>query len=181
MCPCRLVAAGFRESVRGHTGCEVSGSSAGVFRAKVRTEWRSSAPSHCGHASGDGKKACRRGVQPFEKRETVTDQVCATPSPHVAKPTAVRAVGRNQGWLEGFTYLPPAALGGCRRLYLNVDIYSRREVLGASTSGDAAARIVGTCLRGTPHDRRVVHADNESSMKGGTMLASPRDLRVFLP
>jgi transposase InsO family protein len=107
----------------------------------------------------------------------------AKPPRNVAKPKALVAAIANQVWSWDITYLPTAVRGQFYRLYLVLDIYSRKivgwEVHGEELAIHAAALIDKTCQRERiAKDQLVLHADNGSPMKGATMLATLQKLGV---
>lgn len=105
------------------------------------------------------------------------------PPRRVAKPKALAAKAPNQVWSWDITYLPAAIKGQFHRLYMIVDIYSRKivgwEVHPDELASHAADLITKACLREhvRPHDL-VLHADNGGPMKGATMLATLQRLGV---
>ena len=89
----------------------------------------------------------------------------------------------NRAWSWDITYLPTAIKGQFHRLYMVVDIYSRLivgwEIHGDELSSHAADLISKACLRQqVRRNQLVLHADNGSSMKGATMLATLQKLAV---
>lgn len=107
----------------------------------------------------------------------------AKPPRKVAKPKALAAVIANEVWSWDITYLPTAVRGQFYRLYMVMDIYSRKivgwEVHGEELAAHAADLIDKTCQReGIAKDQLVLHADNGGPMKGATMLAMLQNLGV---
>lgn len=107
----------------------------------------------------------------------------AAPPRKVAKPKAVCATAANRVWSWDITYLPAAVKGQFHRLYLIMDIYSRKivgwEVHHDELASHAAELISKACLRhGVARNMLVLHADNGSPMKGATMLATLQKLGV---
>ena len=101
----------------------------------------------------------------------------------VAKPKAWSATAPNQVWSWDITYLPTAVRGRFHRLYLAMDIYSRKivgwEVHDEELAVHAAQLIDKACLRyQVARDQLVLHADNGGPMKGATMLATLQKLGV---
>lgn len=107
----------------------------------------------------------------------------AKPPRNVAKPKALAAAIANQVWSWDITYLPTAVRGQFYRLYMVLDIYSRKivgwEVHGEELATHAAVLIDKTCQREhIAKDQLVLHADNGGPMKGATMLATLQKLGV---
>jgi len=107
----------------------------------------------------------------------------AKPPRHAAKPKALAAAIANQVWSWDITYLPTAIRGQFYRLYMVLDIYSRKivgwEVHGEELATHASVLIDKTCRRERiAKDQLVLHADNGSPMKGATMLATLQKLGV---
>ena len=99
------------------------------------------------------------------------------------QPKALAATLANQVWSWDITYLPTAVRGQFYRLYMVMDIYSRKivgwEVHGEELAAHAADLIDKTCRRERiAKDQLVLHADNGSPMKGATMLATLQRLGV---
>jgi putative transposase len=95
---------------------------------------------------------------------------------HVAK-------GPRQVWTWDITYLNAARRGDYYRLYLVVDIWSRKivgwRVEEEELSELAATMLEDACAReGINADSLVFHADNGSAMRGSTLLAKMRELGV---
>ena len=102
---------------------------------------------------------------------------------NVAKPKALAAAMANQVWSWDITYLPTAVRGQFYRLYMVMDIYSRKivgwEIHGEELATHAAVLIDKTCRRERiAKDQLVLHADNGGPMKGATMLATLQKLGV---
>lgn len=101
----------------------------------------------------------------------------------VAKPKAWAASGSNQVWSWDITYLPSDIRGQFYRLYMTMDIYSRKivgwEVHHEELAAYAAELMDKACQRHhIARDQLVLHADNGSPMKGATMLAKLQELGV---
>lgn len=95
----------------------------------------------------------------------------------VARPKGYRATGPNQVWSWDITYLAAAVTGMFYRLYLVMDIFSRKivgwEVHENETAEYASVLIRKACLaEGINKKGLVLHSDNGSPMKGATMLAT---------
>lgn len=102
----------------------------------------------------------------------------------VTKPTGYQATEPNQVWSWDITFLATTILGLFFRLYLVMDIYSRKivawEVYETETAKQAAAVIPKACLvEGVSRDQLVLHSDNGSPMKGATMLAMLQKLGIM--
>jgi putative transposase len=101
------------------------------------------------------------------------------------KPTSYCATGPNQVWSWDITFLRSPVRGQFFYLYLVIDIYSRMvvawEVHENESAEHASQMITKACLRHrisaikTP---LVLHSDNGSAMKGGTMLSTLQRLGV---
>jgi len=101
----------------------------------------------------------------------------------VQKPKGYRAEAPNEVWSWDITYLPSATNGLFHKLYMTVDIFSRK-IVGWEVHEDENAEHAGnlirrTCLaEGIRHEGLVLHSDNGSPMKGATMLATLQKLGV---
>jgi putative transposase len=101
----------------------------------------------------------------------------------VAKPKGYQATGPNQVWSWDITYLATTVAGLFFRLYLIMDIYSRKivgwEIHPHEKAEYAATLIRKACLsEGITEKGLVLHSDNGSPMKGATMLATLQRLGV---
>lgn len=99
------------------------------------------------------------------------------------RPAAHRASGANQVWSWDITYLASTVVGWFFRLYLVMDIYSRKIVgweIHENESADHAAQLIRKACwaEGITRKGLVLHADNGSPMKGATMLATLQRLGV---
>ena len=99
------------------------------------------------------------------------------------KPKSWRATAPNQVWSWDITYLASAIRGCFYRLYLVIDLYSRKivawEIHKTESAQQAAELITRACRReGIRREQLVLHADNGSPMKGATMLATLQKLGV---
>ena len=102
---------------------------------------------------------------------------------HVPKPPGYQATGPNQIWSWDITFLASTVVGLFFRLYLVMDIYSRKivgwEIHETESSAHAAALIRKACLaEGIGREGLVLHSDNGAPMKGATMLATLQRLGV---
>jgi putative transposase len=101
----------------------------------------------------------------------------------LSKPIGYKATGPNQVWSWDITYLATTIVGLFYRLYLVMDIYSRKivgwEVHEREAAEHAAVLIRKAALaEGITAQGLVLHADNGSPMKGATMLATLQRLGV---
>ena len=101
----------------------------------------------------------------------------------VTKPTGYQATVPNQLWSWDITWLPTTMLGLFFRLYVVLDIYSRKivawEVYDTETAEHAAEVIRKACLvEGVRREQLVLHSDNGAPMKGATMLATLQRLGI---
>jgi len=102
----------------------------------------------------------------------------------VAKPKGYKATAPNQVWSWDITYLAASIVGMFFRLYLIMDVYSRKivgwEVHESELAEHASVLIQKTCLtEGIAGKDIVLHSDNGSPMKGATMLATLQRLGVI--
>jgi putative transposase len=103
---------------------------------------------------------------------------------NVNKPKGYKATGPNQVWSWDITYLATTIAGVFFRLYLVMDIYSRK-VVGWELHEREAAEYAAILLRkaclseGVSKKGLVLHSDNGSPMKGATMLATLQKLGVI--
>ena len=107
----------------------------------------------------------------------------ASPSRH--KPTSYCATGPNQVWSWDITFLRSPVRGQFYYLYLVIDIYSRMvvtwEVYETESAKHASEMITRACIKhgiGAMEMPLVLHSDNGSAMKGGTMLSTLQRLGV---
>ncbi|HIE55234.1 MAG TPA: transposase, partial [Chromatiaceae bacterium] len=96
---------------------------------------------------------------------------------------ATRLRAANQVWSWDITYLATTITGLFFRLYLVMDIYSRKivgwEIHENETAEHAATLIRKACLsEGIGQRELVLHSDNGSPMKGASMLATLQRLGV---
>ncbi len=101
----------------------------------------------------------------------------------VRKPKSYKATAPNQVWSWDITFLATTIVGIFYRLYLVMDIYSRKivgwEIHENETADNAALLIRKACLtEGINGQSLVLHSDNGSPMKGATMLATLQWLGV---
>jgi transposase InsO family protein len=104
--------------------------------------------------------------------------------PHsVPKPQGFKATGPKQVWSWDITFLASSIRGAFYRLYLVLDVYSRKivawEVHENESADHASLMIRKACLaEGIHQDGLVLHADNGGPMKGATMLATLQRLGI---
>jgi transposase InsO family protein len=96
----------------------------------------------------------------------------------VARATTVhRAMRSNHVWSWDITYLPTVIRGRFLRLYLVIDVWSRRIVgweVHDDESAERAARLIQRICAETGVDTTglVLHSDNGKPMRGSTMIAT---------
>ena len=98
-------------------------------------------------------------------------------------PKSHRATAPNQVWSWDITFLRSCIAGQFFRLYLILDVYSRKivgwEVHEQERAEHSAALISKACLaQGVKSGQLVLHSDNGSPMKGATMLSTLQRLGV---
>lgn len=108
----------------------------------------------------------------------------SSPSLKRHKPDEYKATAPNQVWSWDITFLPTLILGQFFRLYMIIDIYSRKivawEVHERESAELAAQLATKACLAESVIGMNVVlHSDNGSPMKGATMLATLQKLGVM--
>ena len=101
----------------------------------------------------------------------------------VARPQSYLAEGPNQVWSWDITFLASSIKGMFYRLYLTMDVFSRKivgwEVHPDESAAHAAIVIRKACLAEGVHEAGLVlHSDNGGPMKGATMLATLQKLGV---
>ena len=99
------------------------------------------------------------------------------------RPGAHTATGPNQVWSWDITFLASSIRGSFFRLYMAVDVWSRKivghEVHEVETSALAATMVIRACQdEGIEKDQLVLHSDNGGPMKGATLLATLQGLGV---
>lgn len=105
--------------------------------------------------------------------------------PNRRRPTSYCATGPNQVWSWDITFLRSPVRGQFYYLYLVIDIYSRMvvawEVHQTESAEHASEMITKACIRHgitAASAPLVLHSDNGSAMKGGTMLSTLQRLGV---
>ncbi len=101
----------------------------------------------------------------------------------VVRPQSYLAEGPNQVWSWDITFLASSIKGLFYRLYLVMDVFSRKivgwEVHAEESAAHAALVIRKACLAEGVHESGLVlHSDNGSPMKGAMMLATLQKLGV---
>ena len=101
--------------------------------------------------------------------------------PH--RPLTLVATAPNQVWSWDITYLPTDVRGRFLKLYVVMDVWSRKVVgweVHEDESPDHAAALIERAVRreGIRRDQLTLHADNGGPMKGATMLAKLEALGV---
>jgi putative transposase len=102
---------------------------------------------------------------------------------HVTRACTIhRATGPNQVWSWDITWLPTTVRGVYLRLYLVMDVWSRRIVgwrVSERESAELAAELVTqACREGNVGLGLVLHSDNGAPMRGSTMIATLQWLGV---
>jgi putative transposase len=101
----------------------------------------------------------------------------------VTKPQGYLAQGPNQVWSWDITFLASSIQGMFYRLYMIMDVFSRKivgwEVHAEESAAQAAVVMRKACLaEGVCEEGLVLHSDNGGPMKGATMLATLQKLGV---
>ena len=97
--------------------------------------------------------------------------------------TVHHAVRSNQVWSWDITYLPTVTRGRFLRLYLVLDVWSRR-IVGWEVHDDESAERAATLIHricaesGVEPNGLVLHSDNGKPMRGNTMIATLRWLGI---
>lgn len=104
-------------------------------------------------------------------------------APRSRPPTTHSARGPNQVWCWDITWLPSTVRGQYFYWYMVKDIFSRKlivnEVHDGESSENASWLLSRGCLREKTAGKPVIlHSDNGSAMKGGTLLATLHELGV---
>ena len=114
----------------------------------------------------------------LQRRFALRSQTRTTTLSHVTRATAVhRATAPNQVWSWDITYLPTPVRGRFLRLYLVLDVWSRRIVgwkVHERESEELAAEMIRPICDDADIDPNglVLHSDNGKPMRGSTMLAT---------
>ncbi|WP_407941944.1 IS3 family transposase [Microbulbifer celer] len=102
---------------------------------------------------------------------------------NVAKPNAYLADRPNQVWSWDITFLASSVRGAFYRLYLILDVFSRK-IVGWEVHTEESSEHASTLIRkaqlaeGAVKNGLVLHSDNGGPMKGATMLATLQKLGV---
>jgi putative transposase len=113
-----------------------------------------------------GQLAHRTGTKPPVKRRRPSEQKTTAP---------------NEVWCWDITYLVTPVRGRFHRLYLIMDVFSRKIVGWAvhqNETGEHAKRLMHAACAAEGAEPRVLHADNGVPMKSATMLATLQHLGV---
>lgn len=114
----------------------------------------------------------------LQRRHGLRNAKRASQRSHVTRSTTVhRATGPNQVWSWDITWLPTVVRGRFLRLYLVMDVWSRRIVgwkVATRESPEVASELIQeTCRDGNVEPRGLVlHSDNGAPMRGSTMLST---------
>jgi putative transposase len=114
----------------------------------------------------------------LQRRHGLRSAKRSTQRSHVTRSTTVhQATGPNQVWSWDITWLPTVVRGRFLRLYLVMDVWSRRIVgwkVATRESPEIAAELIQkTCRDGNVEPRGLVlHSDNGAPMRGSTMLST---------
>jgi putative transposase len=119
----------------------------------------------------------------LREAELVHQRGRSNPSRTVPRPRGFKATGPNQLWSWDITYLASSIRGSFYRLYLVLDIFSRKivgwEVHESESAEHASVLLRKACLaEGIHWEGLVLHADNGGPMKGTTMLATLQNLGI---
>lgn len=99
------------------------------------------------------------------------------------KPRQKTATRILEVWSWDITYLPTAIKGIFYYLYMVLDVFSRKIVaweVHEKESQDLSAQMLGRAVREQQIEPGLIlHSDNGGAMKGATMLAKMRDLKVI--
>ena len=101
----------------------------------------------------------------------------------VARPREYLATGPNQVWSWDITFLASCIKGMFYRLYLVMDVFSRK-IVGWEVHEEESAKLAALVIRkaclaeGIQEAGLVLHSDNGGPMKGATMLATLQMLGV---
>jgi putative transposase len=121
----------------------------------------------------------------LQHRFGLRNQARTTTRSHVTRATTVhRATAPNQVWSWDITYLPTPVRGRFLRLYLVLDVWSRRIVgwrVHERESEELAAEMIRDICddANIDPDGLVLHSDNGKPMRGSTMLATLQWLGII--
>jgi transposase InsO family protein len=114
----------------------------------------------------------------LKRRVGLTEHRPAILRTHVTRATTVhRAVRPNQVWSWDITYLSTVIRGRFLRLYLVMDVWSRRIVswdVHDDESAECAAKLIQRICQesGLDPNGLVLHSDNGQAMRGHTLIAT---------
>jgi transposase InsO family protein len=114
----------------------------------------------------------------LQRRHRLRRQTRTQTRTHVSRACTIhRATGPNQVWSWDITWLPTTLRGQYLRLYLVMDVWSRRIVgwrVAERECADLAAELVTRACRDGKVDPRglVLHSDNGAPMRGSTMIST---------
>jgi putative transposase len=114
----------------------------------------------------------------LQRRFELRGRTRTTTRTHVTRATTVhRATAPNQVWSWDITYLPTPVRGRFLRLYLVLDVWSRRIVgwkVHERESDELAAEMIRDICYEAKVDSNglVLHSDNGKPMRGSTMVAT---------
>ncbi len=114
----------------------------------------------------------------LQRRFELRGQPRSSTGSHVTRATTVhRATAPNQVWSWDITYLPTPVRGRFLRLYLVLDVWSRRIVgwkIHERESDELAAEMIRDICDESNVDPKglVLHSDNGKPMRGSTMVAT---------
>lgn len=118
----------------------------------------------------------------LRKEDMLAHRTAAKPPIKRAKPSEVRATAPNQAWSWDITYLSTNVRGAFYRLYMIMDVFSRKIVGWAvheNELGEHAARLVKAAHAAEGvRPGCVLHSDNGGPMKAATMIATMERLGV---
>jgi len=118
----------------------------------------------------------------LRQERLLTHRARSRPPSH-RRPRTLVATGPNQVWSWDITYLPTLIRGRFLRLYMVIDVWSRK-ILGDQVHREERAAYAAALIERTAHEERVppgqlaLHADNGGPMKGSSMLAKLEALGV---
>jgi len=119
----------------------------------------------------------------LRQENQLTHRAASRPPRKRYRPTAYRASGPNEVWSWDITFLKSPVRGEFYRLYMVLDVWSRKIVDWAvhrdETAVHASQLLSRACeLEGITREGLVVHSDNGSPMKGATLLATFQELGI---
>ncbi len=119
----------------------------------------------------------------LRRQKQLAHRTATRPPVRRAKPREARATAPNQVWSWDITYLKTDIRGLFLRLYVVMDVFSRKIVGWAvhheETSEHAAALLAEIVAREGVRAGCILHSDNGAPMKGATMIATLERLGVL--